>query len=232
MSFEQDGAQQASRAKRADGVATRARILDVALLAFAQHGYGHVNSKAICQEAGVNSAAINYYFGGYDQLYIAVMHEAHQHFLRKERLDEVLAASGDPTQRLDLLIEVLVAEIAEQPWFYGHLWLRESMSPTQNLAESYRELSNDKRRIIMQVLADYLGVPRNDSLVDYSFLTFFSPFMLILLKHASLETHYGVASGLAKDELISYLRCYARAGLDAVLARRRQLAQDNGSSAG
>lgn len=216
MAVASDSTAGVGRAKRADGVATRMRILEFALVAFAKHGYGHVNSKDICLEAGVNLAAINYYFGSYDQLYIEVMREAHQNFLHKDRLDSVLTESVSATARLTLLIEVLVAEIADQPWYYGHLWLRESMAPTQSLMDSYRELSNYKRHVIMQILADYLAVAITDTVVNYSFLTFFSPFMLILLKHSSLESQYGLASGLAKDELVAYLRRYAQAGLDAV----------------
>lgn len=216
MAVDSDKTVGSGRAKRADGVATRLRILEVALVAFAKHGYGHVNSKDICLEAAVNLAAINYYFGSYDQLYIEVMRQAHENFLRKDRLESVLSASQDAGQRLSLLIEVLVAEIADQPWYYGHLWLRESMAPTQSLMGSYRELSDYKRRVIKLILADYLAVDIKELIVDYSFLTFFSPFMLILLKHSSLESQYGVVSGLAKDELVAYLLRYTKAGLDAV----------------
>lgn len=208
------------RAKRSDGVATRTRILEVALLAFAKHGYGHVNSKDICLEAGVNSAAINYYFGSYDQLYIEVMKEAYENFLRRDRLDAVLDAKLPPLAQLERLIEVLVAEIIEQPWYYGHLWLRESMSPNQQLMGSYRQLSNYKRDVIMRILADYLGVEPSDPLTRYSFLNFYSPFMLILLKQSSVVSEYGLVGGLAKHELIAHIRCYTLAGLDAVRAQR------------
>ncbi|MEG6992327.1 helix-turn-helix domain-containing protein, partial [Pseudomonas aeruginosa] len=50
------------RTPRSDGESTRARILEVAGRLFAQHGYANTASKAICEEAGADLAAINYHF--------------------------------------------------------------------------------------------------------------------------------------------------------------------------
>ena len=48
---------------REDGEATRRHILETAVRLFAEHGYADTTSKMICKEAGVNIAAVNYYFG-------------------------------------------------------------------------------------------------------------------------------------------------------------------------
>ncbi|MDF5938828.1 helix-turn-helix domain containing protein [Pseudomonas aeruginosa] len=56
------------RTPRSDGESTRARILEVAGRLFAQHGYANTASKAICEEAGADLAAINYHFGSRDAL--------------------------------------------------------------------------------------------------------------------------------------------------------------------
>ncbi|OTH01072.1 TetR/AcrR family transcriptional regulator, partial [Pseudomonas aeruginosa] len=63
------------RTPRSDGESTRARILEVAGRLFAQHGYANTASKAICEEAGADLAAINYHFGSRDALYKAVLVE-------------------------------------------------------------------------------------------------------------------------------------------------------------
>lgn len=215
----------ATRATRSDGVATKARILSVALVAFARHGYGHVGSKDICREAEVNPAAINYYFGSYDELYVEVMREAHQKIMQSDLLEAICAQDIDERQKVEALIDALVDNISQQQWYYGHLWLRESMSPNQALTGGYREFSVNKRRLIAQILADYLQLPLQHELVDYSFLTFFSPFMLFMLKQSSLADEYG--DGIDQQRLAQHIRCYALAGLEAV---KTQFLQQQGQA--
>ena len=55
---------------------TRAQLLEAAGHLFAQKGFDRATGKEICERAGTNSAAINYYFGGMDGLYAAVLEEA------------------------------------------------------------------------------------------------------------------------------------------------------------
>ena len=55
---------------------TKEKIFFVAERLFAERGCGDVSSKEICKQANVNSAAINYYFGGKKALYEEVLAKA------------------------------------------------------------------------------------------------------------------------------------------------------------
>lgn len=57
---------------RSDGTQARLRLLRAALECFAMHGYSKTSTRRIAQAAGVNLAAINYYFGSKAELYRAV----------------------------------------------------------------------------------------------------------------------------------------------------------------
>lgn len=57
---------------RSDGAQARLRLLRAALECFATHGYNKTSTRRIAQAAGVNLAAINYYFGSKAELYRAV----------------------------------------------------------------------------------------------------------------------------------------------------------------
>ena len=74
------------RAPRTDGDSTRAKLLDAAGRLFAECGYAGAASKAICEAAGTDLAAINYHFGNRDGLFRAVLHEGHKHFVSLEDL--------------------------------------------------------------------------------------------------------------------------------------------------
>ena len=55
---------------------TRARLLETAGEVFAEKGYEAATVREICEKAGVNLAAVNYYFGGKELLYVQTL-EAH-----------------------------------------------------------------------------------------------------------------------------------------------------------
>ncbi len=57
---------------------TRSRLLEAAGLVFSDKGFEHATAREICDLARVNSAAVNYYFGGKRPLYVEVLREAHR----------------------------------------------------------------------------------------------------------------------------------------------------------
>jgi AcrR family transcriptional regulator len=57
---------------------TRQRLLEAAEVIFAEKGFKHANVREICQRAGANIAAVNYHFGGKEQLYVETVRHAYQ----------------------------------------------------------------------------------------------------------------------------------------------------------
>jgi AcrR family transcriptional regulator len=55
----------------------RARLLAAAQDAFAEHGFEGATVRDICRAAGANIAAVNYYFGDKEKLYIEAVKRAH-----------------------------------------------------------------------------------------------------------------------------------------------------------
>jgi AcrR family transcriptional regulator len=64
---------------------TRTRILEAAFRCLARDGYAALSVREIARDAGVNHALINYYFGSKDRLVIAVLDEANQRLLQRQR---------------------------------------------------------------------------------------------------------------------------------------------------
>ncbi len=61
------------RARRADGEASRARLLEAAGKLFASQGFAPTSTRALARAADVNLSAIAYHFGDKDGLYRAVL---------------------------------------------------------------------------------------------------------------------------------------------------------------
>jgi AcrR family transcriptional regulator len=64
-----------ARKQRADGAEARSRLIDVALRLFVENGFSRTSTREIAREAGVNLAAIKYYFGDKAGLYRVVFTE-------------------------------------------------------------------------------------------------------------------------------------------------------------
>ena len=55
----------------------RQRLLEAALVEFADHGFDATSTRDICKRAGMNVAAINYYFRDKEALYVEAVKLAH-----------------------------------------------------------------------------------------------------------------------------------------------------------
>lgn len=142
----------ASQPPKPAGDDPRGRILSAAGQEFAERGYEAATVRDICLAAGVNIAAVNYYFGDKKRLYIESVKHAHQQRAAEVPLPE---ASGRPaTERLHDFIDTTLQRMlgfSEQPW-QGRLMLREVLQPT----EACREMVEDYIRPHFAVLVSIL----------------------------------------------------------------------------
>ena len=108
----------------------RRRIIEAAGPVFAEKGYDGATVREICQEAGVNAAAVNYYFGSKERLYIEAVKAAH----RPAGAPEVLIQwpPGTPPEtklrdHIQMMLENMLGE--REPW-QRKLMMREILDPT------------------------------------------------------------------------------------------------------
>src|SRR3989449_8498487 len=72
-------------------IKTRERLLDTAERLFAEHGFRAVSVRVITSHAGCNVAAVNYYFGGKENLY-REMFRRRLVALREQRISSIRQA--------------------------------------------------------------------------------------------------------------------------------------------
>ncbi len=132
----------------------RERILLAAGREFAAHGYEAATVRDICAAAGVNVAAVNYYFGDKRRLYIESVKHAHE-----ERVRQLPLPAWDDDVPAERRFHDFVANLLErmlglgQPPWQVRLMMREVLHPT----EACRELVEDYMRPHFAVLVSILG---------------------------------------------------------------------------
>lgn len=119
-----------------DSAATRERLINAAERLFAELGFRNASVRDITREAGCNIAAVNYHFGGKNNLYREVFLRRLRDLRQKrlESIDAALAAAGDDFDLEDLLrtftsafVEPLITDNAGRLWML--LLAQETIDP-------------------------------------------------------------------------------------------------------
>lgn len=149
---------------------TAERLIEVAGEIFARKG-SSATVREICSAAGCSIAAINYYFGDKQQLYVRCIEEA---CARKRQLFPVPSMdnvpSGDDAEsarlRIDLLRSFLravtrrVVGESDLPW-QNTLMMREILAPTEHVAERLAEYIKPDFQRLDRLLSEVIGRKRN-----------------------------------------------------------------------
>jgi AcrR family transcriptional regulator len=97
------------------GRQTRARIISAALRVFGEQGYDRASTRQIAERAGINTPAIQYYFGGKQGLYTACTRHVIGRVSSILELPLIRARNAlrtaEPAAALDALCELLAAVV-------------------------------------------------------------------------------------------------------------------------
>ena len=113
------------RPRQRAGADARARLLDAALLLFAEQGIAATTVASIASRAGVTSAMVHYYFKDRDRLLDAVAEERLLQAVTGVWMPVLESAALVPMVRG--LVQRIVAATEHHPWLPS-LWLREIVS--------------------------------------------------------------------------------------------------------
>lgn len=136
---------------------TQRRILMVAAPLFAERGFHGVTVRDIVGAAGVNLAAVNYYFGGKEGLYLAVLE--HHALLALERYPLPESGRGDPEARFAAFVGGFLHRLLDpaSPSLIARLMAREIASPTVALERVVDLFTRPQMAHLMGVLAELTG---------------------------------------------------------------------------
>jgi AcrR family transcriptional regulator len=131
----------------------RERILSAAGEEFAERGFEATTVRHICLAAGVNVAAVNYYFGDKQRLYTETVRQAHQRLVEQVPLSPWPEGTPPRTKLRDFIGNVLERMLGfGRPRWQTRLMLREVLQPT----EACRDLVEDYIRPQFNLLVSVL----------------------------------------------------------------------------
>lgn len=142
-----------SQSLKPSGEEPRERILCAAGQEFAERGYEAATVRDICLAAGVNIAAVNYYFGDKRRLYIESVKHAHRERVAQVPLPE-WPVGRPAAERLHDFVDNLLERMlgCTQPPWQVRLMLREILHPT----DACREMVEDYMRPHFALLVSIL----------------------------------------------------------------------------
>jgi AcrR family transcriptional regulator len=212
------------RPQRADGLARRAQILEIAGRVYAEKGFARTTSKEICARARVNMAAVNYHFGDKSKLYDEVLVEAHRHIVSLDVLESVYSSEGDAIDKLRQIVAGVLKRATDPaaPWGVRVL-VREIMSWSPHPRAALERALLPKAGVLRRLVATALELPESHAAVQCCMPLVLSPAMMLVIAPAYLRRTLLPALDQDSDTLIDNLTIYMRAGLQAV--RRKHMSR-------
>ncbi|ARP79875.1 hypothetical protein CAL12_02915 [Bordetella genomosp. 8] len=201
---------------RADGEATRVNILEAAGQLFAERGYADTTSKAICARAKTNIAAVNYYFGSRDGLYLALLREVHRRVMSMDFLRGLADSELSAEEKLGVFLDGLVSAIVDASSWHTRLWAREIVSPSPLLAQVMREEAMPKFQVLSGIVAEITGLPLDTPALTCCVLSVVAPCLMLLVLAPGVESPMQALFDCPAAELAAQMKVLALQGLRAV----------------
>jgi len=134
----------------------RRRLLEAAVEVFGERGFAAAPVRDICRQANVNIAAVNYYFGDKERLYVEALKFAHTCMTDEVPMPADLL-DRPPQEQLRSFIETMVARMVRHTNANAtQLVLREIANPTAACAEMVRDTIRPMADVLMAILTRLL----------------------------------------------------------------------------
>ncbi len=135
---------------------TQQRVLEAAEAIFAEKGFKAASIREIAKQAKANIAAINYYFGDKERLYIEAVKYAHRSCTEGEPFPE-WAAGTPAVQKLRDFIRVMAARmLSPQSPASTELMMREMANPTAACVAVVNEYIQPMAETLRAILSELI----------------------------------------------------------------------------
>jgi AcrR family transcriptional regulator len=198
---------------------TEARLVEAAGGIFAEFGYRAATVRQICEKAGANVAAVNYYFGDKEQLYLAVLHSVPDAHSEKYPANGRLRAGSAPEDRLRAYIESLLHRVFDpgRPGWHAKIIARELAEPTRALDSLLEEIARPLHRELAGIVRQLLGSAAKNDDVRFCALSIMGQCVYYHHARAVIARLYPEHKSGADDivRLVNHITEFSLAGLKA-----------------
>ena len=130
----------------------RERVMQVALQQFLAHGYGGTSLKAVADELGISPPALYWYFASKEELYVSVIEQSMNDFLRYVRES---ITDNDPVFQLSQLVRAHVT------WQLQQLEIAQAFDLTMTLNGRTTDVPESRFAPILKLEIEYLEQVRS-----------------------------------------------------------------------
>jgi AcrR family transcriptional regulator len=203
---------------------TRQRLIEAAGPIFAAKGPEAASVREICDQAGANISAINYYFRSKQQLYLETVRHAYQSCAATVPLPAWPEGTPAAERLRDFIrMQLLRVGITDQqrPAWHALLVWREATQPTEVCAEFVREFVRPTATMLIGILDDLLpaDVPTGQrrmvagSIVGQCLHYHFTRHILPLLFGPEFK-------GFDLEQLVEHITAFSLAAIGGLFTRR------------
>jgi AcrR family transcriptional regulator len=206
---------------------TQLQLLEAAVQEFAEKGFERTTAREICERAGTNTAAVNYYFGGIEGLHAAVLEEARSRLFSIDAISAAVAGKSDPKAKLEAALTVVVRALTgplSSSWVMRVLG-RELVAPTPSMIDTKEKVILPRARLLRQFLGELMKLPEDHPAVARGCISIMAPICMLILADRRHLTRALPAFGLKPNDapaLARHMLQYALAGLEAVAREARK----------
>lgn len=207
--------------QRADGEATRKRILEAAGELIATHGFAQTTNKMVAAQAGADTASINYHFGNRDGLYQAALIEAHRRIIDRADIERIATARIAARAKLKMLIEFFLASISGEDRWPVIVLFRELVAPSAHI-QALRDVEvAPKLTMVLPILSEITSIPIGEPELWLCVPSVGAPCLALLLVSHNLP--FGeFFIDLSREDQVDHLYTFAIGGLEAMGEKYRR----------
>jgi AcrR family transcriptional regulator len=204
---------------------TEQRLLEAAGEIFAECGYQAATTRQICEKAGANVAAINYYFGDKQGLYMAVLQSVPKAQGEKYPHDFGLRVGAIPEEKLRAYVRSLLHRVFDEgrPGWHTKLIAREMIEPTLALDTLVEKAARPMHQELASIIRELLGSGATDDVLRLCTLSIMSQCVYYhharsVIKRLYPEQKYGIED---IDRLAEHITKFSLGALKALSERNR-----------
>jgi AcrR family transcriptional regulator len=211
-------------------LSTQERLLGSAARIFARKGYHEATVAEICEAAGANIAAVNYYFRSKENLYVEAWRHAFATSAAKYPPDGGVPADAPAPERLKGYVRAVMDRIGDPECHEFEFVHKEMANPSGLLAEAMAESVEPILGALDRIVGELLGEAANQKTVALCLMSIRAQCFGPMLHERQRRTTPAVGKQIpvppplptSVDEYADHVVRFSLAGVEAI---RRQFSQ-------
>jgi AcrR family transcriptional regulator len=129
------------------------QIIDKAIKLFGEKGFDNTTVRELCQEAGINIAMINYYFGSKEKLFEAMVERKAVYM--KGKLEELVNNHDlEPIEKIRHVVEEYVNRIFSHPAYHRILYREMMLDMRPDMQKAIRSIFAVNTQMFRKIIED------------------------------------------------------------------------------